>query len=419
MIRKLLEDYKEILLYTLIAVIVGVLVGAIDAVFGLVLIKITAIRSSHPMVFLPFLPVAGIVIMLLYRHLSKESLKGMTLVFQTGHGDIDRIPKMLVPLVILSTWMTHLFGGSAGREGVAVQLGATVAHTLGRKLKFLSNPRALLVIGMAAGFAGLFQTPIAATFFAMEVLISGIMMYEVLLPALVASFAASMTSHFLGLEKFSISIDHAPDLAPDIIAKVVLAGIIFGMVGGVFAYALSFCKKILADQIKDPIKRIFFMGIILAVVFLGLHMGRYSGLGTNLIDSSFNNGKMYSYDWILKLVLTVLTLAAGFQGGEVTPLFAIGASLGVALGGVLGLPVMLVAALGYTAVFGSATNTLIAPILIGAEIFGPQNTIYFAIACSFAYVFNGNKTIYSAQKKFGFLTNEGMDILTLQSECRK
>ncbi|MEA4973559.1 MAG: chloride channel protein [Candidatus Metalachnospira sp.] len=411
MINKLIAEYKEIFLYSFIAIFVGILIGAIDAVFGQVLIKITEIRAGNPIKLIPFLPIAGVAIMLLYNKFSKESLKGMTLVFQTGHGDINNIPKMLVPLVIFSTWITHLFGGSAGREGVAVQLGATVAHAIGRKMKFLNNPRALLVIGMAAGFSGLFQTPIAATFFAMEVLVSGVILYEVLLPALVASYAASITSHLLGLEKFSVTIENSLDLTPVIFAKIVVVGIIFGIVGGVFAHTLSFCKKKFADKIENPIKRIFIIGCILSIIFLVLHLGRYSGLGTNLINLSFQNGHIYNYDWILKLLLTIITLAAGYQGGEVTPLFSIGASLGIVMGNILGLPVMLIAALGYAAVFGSATNTLLAPILIGVEVFGPQNTIYFAIACSLAYIFNGNKTIYSAQKKFSFFSEDGVDIL--------
>ncbi len=411
MIRNIIEDYKEVFIYSFIAILVGIIIGAIDAVFGEVLIKITEIRAENPVKLIPFLPLAGVLIIILYSKLSKESFKGMTLVFQTGHGDINRIPKMLVPLVIVSTWITHLFGGSAGREGVAVQLGATVAHTIGRKLRFLDNPRALLVIGMAAGFSGLFQTPIAATFFAIEVLISGVILYEVLLPALVASYAASITSHLLGLEKFSVAVNDSLNITPTVLGKLILIGIIFGIVGGFFAHILSYFKKIFADKIKNPMKRIFIIGIVLAIIFLLLHLGRYSGLGTNLISLSFKNGVIYNYDWILKLILTAITLAAGYQGGEVTPLFSIGASLGIVLGNILGLPVMLIAALGYAAVFGSATNTLFAPILIGAEVFGPQNTLYFAIVCSLAYIFNGNKTIYSAQKRFSFFSEEGLNIL--------
>ncbi|WP_304508137.1 chloride channel protein [Anaerotignum sp.] len=410
MIRKILGEYKEILLYSLIALLVGIIIGGIDAVFGEVLIKITEIRSEHVIKLVPFLPIAGVLIILIYGYFSKESLKGMTLIFETGHGNNAHIPKMLVPLIIVTTWITHLFGGSAGREGVAVQLGATVAHTIARNLKFLNNSRVLLVIGMAAGFAGLFQTPLAATFFALEVLVSGVFLYEVLLPALVASFAASTTSHLLGLEKFSVNIQNTISLSPENFLKLILVGIIFGIVGGIFAYFLSFSKKKLASFIVSPIKRIFVTGCILTFLLLLLHAGRYCGLGTNLIHISFTDGIIFNYDWLLKLFLTILTLAAGFQGGEVTPLFSIGASLGIVLGSLLGLPTMLIAALGYAAVFGSATNTLLAPILIGAEVFGPQNTIYFAIVCSLAFIFNGNKTIYTAQKRFNFFSHENIQL---------
>jgi len=410
LIRNIIQEYKEIFLYSLIALFVGIIIGGIDALFGNVLLKITQFRGEHAILLVPFLPIAGLSITFLYSYFSKESIKGMTLVFQTGHGDKERIPKMLVPLIIFTTWITHLFGGSAGREGVAVQLGATVAHTIARKLKFLNNPRILLVIGMAAGFAGLFQTPIAATFFALEVLVSGVFLYEALLPALVASYTASMTSHLLGLEKFSIDLPNTLTFSSELLFKLVLLGIIFGVVGGIFALLLNLCKNKLTILIENPMKRIFMGGCILSLLFLLLHSGRYCGLGTNLIQFSLMGEQIYQYDWLLKLLLTVLTLSVGFQGGEVTPLFSIGASLGMVLGSLLGLPVTLVAALGYSAVFGSATNTLLAPILIGAEVFGPQNTIYFIIVCAFAFIFNGNKTIYTAQKRFNFFTNENIKL---------
>lgn len=406
MVRRIYDNYKVILFYTLIAALIGIIVGAIDAVFGKALLAITDIRDNNVIKLVPFLPVAGVFIMLLYKQFSKESMKGMTLVFQTGLGDSDRIPKMLIPLVILSTWITHLFGGSAGREGVAVQLGATVAHTIGRKMKLPNNSRVLLIAGMAAGFAGLFQTPLAATFFAMEVLVAGSLQYEALLPALTGSFVASYTSHLLGLEKFTVVIEDTLNISPSMIVKLIVLGIVFGIVGGAFAHALSLAKKFFVTLINDPIKRIFALGCALSLILLVLHLGRYCGLGTNLISASFSGGKIYPYDWILKFLLTILTLSAGYQGGEVTPLFAIGSSLGIVLGHLLGIPVEITAALGYAAVFGGASNTLIAPILIGVEVFGPQNILYFAVVCSLAYVFNGNKTIYTSQKKIDFL-NDG------------
>lgn len=399
MIRKVYEHYKEIILYTGIAVVVGIAVGVIDAVFGRFLLAITDFRNENIIKLIPFLPVAGVAIMLMYRKIGQESIKGMTLIFQTAHGEREKIPKRLMPLLILSTWTSHLFGASTGREGVAVQLGATFSHTLGRKMKLPDNSKILLVVGMAAGFAGLFQTPLAATFFALEVLTAGILMYEALLPALTASFVASYTSHVLGLEKFGITISDTLNLSGITIAKIIVIGIIFGIIGGLFAHLLEASKGFFAKKIEDPIKRIFFMGCILTALLLLLHLGRYCGLGTNLIQASFSGDTVFAYDFLLKIVLTIFSLSIGFQGGEVTPLFSIGATLGVVLATLFGLPTIIVAALGYAAIFGSATNTLLAPILIGAEVFGTDNILLFAVVCSIAYVFNGNRTIYSLQKR--------------------
>ncbi|SHJ67762.1 chloride channel protein [Parasporobacterium paucivorans] len=394
--------YKDILIDTLIALLIGIIVGALDALFGRVLLAITEFRYQNMIRLLPFLPVAGVFIVLMYRKLNEESMKGMSLIFQTGHGEREVIPKMMVPLLIITTWITHLFGGSAGREGVAVQLGAVAAHNIGKAFRRPDNSRILLITGMAAGFGGLFQTPLAATLFALEVLVAGVIRHEALLPALTAAFVASRTSHLLGLEKFSVNVTDALTWNIQTVWKIVLISFCFGIVGGLFAFTLKKTKLMLGKLIINPVVRIAIMGVILAILMLLLHMGRYTGLGTNLIDSSFSNGSIYSYDWILKFVFTILTLAAGFQGGEVTPLFAIGAALGVLLAIMTGLPVMLVAALGYAAVFGSATNTLLAPMLMGAEIFGPENILYFAIVCSIAYVFNGNQSIYGGQVQFRY-----------------
>ena len=393
------QHMKSFFKVVLVAFIVGIIVGAIDTVFGRVLIGISNFRTKNYTYLIPFLPLAGLLITWLYRKFSQLSLKGMTLVFEVGQDKRDSIPIVLVPLVIFGTWITHLFGGSAGREGVAVQIGATLSHGIGRKLNVTENKKIMLIIGMAAGFGGLFQTPLAAVFFAIEVIVAGSMYYEALLPALVAAYTASFTSHMLGLEKFAVNLSETLELSTvkDVVGIIIL-GIIFGVVGRSFAFLLQKMKKIMAEKIESPFARIGIVSIPLAICLMFLYAGRYSGLGTNLISSSFESGQIYSYDWILKLLFTIITLAIGFQGGEVTPLFSIGASLGIVMGNILGLPLMVCAALGYAAVFGSATNTLIAPIMIGLEVFGTANMIPFVIVCIIAYVINGNLSIYSAQQ---------------------
>lgn len=397
-LKKIYRNYSGIILLGLSGIPIGICVGIIDTIFGKVLLEITDIRNTNPMIFLPFLSLAGVLIVYSYSKYGKTSSKGMGLVFEVGHGDENVIPKRLIPFVVMGTWITHLFGGSAGREGVAVQIGAAFSHYVGKKLPFENASKIFLITGMAAGFAGLFQTPIAAILFAMEVLVAGELKYLALFPAFTAAFTASSVSGFLGLEKFTFELTESVSLNPEIFIKLALLGLIFGIVGGMFAWSLKYMKGYMSAKFGNPIMRIAIMGAVLSVFLMLLHMGRYSGLGTNLISSSFGGEDIYVYDWILKFIFTVWTLSIGFQGGEVTPLFSIGASLGVVVAGVMGMPVELVAALGYAAVFGSATNTLFAPIFIGAEVFGFAYVPYFFVVCVVGYVFNMNKSIYTLQK---------------------
>ncbi len=201
------------------------------------------------------------------------------------------------------------------------------------------------------------------------------------------------------MSKFTFILSENISFSWILLAQLLLLGLIFGVVGGLFAWCLKLVKRFLSDKIKNPIVRIALVGVGLSALFLLLYQGRYSGLGTNLIQASFHNGTIYGWDWILKFILTIVTLSAGFQGGEVTPLFSIGASLGAAMAGLFGLPVPFVAALGYAAVFGGATNTFLAPIIIGGEIFGFESIPYFFIVCTISYVFNANKSIYLQKAK--------------------
>ncbi|MCU9534260.1 chloride channel protein [Streptococcus sp. CSL10205-OR2] len=395
--KNILIFAKKQLLFIIMGVVIGLITGAFDMVFGRILLLIGDIRSDYPMFLIPFLGFSGLLIIFLYQYYGGKANGGMGLVFRVGHGQDKTIPKRLIPLIILTTWVTHLFGGSAGREGVAVQIGATISNFFTKTFEE-DNRRLFLMTGMAAGFAGLFQTPLAATLFAIEVLFIGRIRLFALVPVLVASYTASQTSHFLGLEHFEVPVDISLTITPILFMKLALLGLLFGLTGNFFALGLKQLKKWLADKLPNAYLRIFLIGSILALTFLLLDMGRYSGLGTNLISASFSGGSILSYDWLLKLVLTLLTLAVGFQGGEVTPLFAIGSSLGVVLAPIFGLPISLVAALGYASVFGSATSTFLAPILIGAEVFGMENLPYFFIVMVFTMSFGKRNSIYGEQK---------------------
>lgn len=393
-----MQKFKDLIILCIAGIFIGVIVGIIDTIFGKVLLKITDIRQTYYIIFIPFLALVGVLIVYFYNKFGGNIAKGIGLIFEVAQEKEEKIPLKLIPFIILSTWATHLFGGSAGREGVAVQLGATFSDWIGNKIKIKDAKKIFLITGMAAGFSGLFQTPIAAIFFAIEVLIAGSIHYRALVPSVIASFVASTISHLLGLEKFTFILSSSIEIDFLIILKLILLGIIFGLVGGSFAICLKYVKSFFSNKIENPIKRIFFISLVLSVVFLALHKGRYSGLGTNLINESFYNEQIYIYDWILKFLLTIITLSIGFQGGEVTPLFSIGASLGVVLATLFNLPIEVVASLGYISIFCSATNTFFAPIFIGGEVFGYQYIPYFFIVIVFAYTFNFNKSIYSLQQ---------------------
>lgn len=285
-----------------------------DAVFGRVLLYLGAVRDAHTAWFLPFLGLIGALMAWAYKRYGAGCENGMGMVFEAGHAEREAIPLRLVPFVICATWLTHLFGGSAGREGVAVQLAA------------------------------------------------------------------------------------APEWSAELALELTALGIVFGLTGAAFAFCLKRAKELAQNRLKNPVLRALVMGVALSAVLYLLYRGRYCGLGTNLINASLAGEPIYAWDWALKLALTVLTLSAGFQGGEVTPLFSIGASLGAALAGLLGLPAAFCAALGYAAVFGSATNTLLAPALIGAEVFGWAAAPHFFAVCALSYAVNGGRSIYSGQK---------------------
>lgn len=394
------KTYGGLLIMGVVAIPIGLIVGAIDAVFGRTLLAIGSFRDTHLALLLPFLALAGLAIVFCYKKWGKNTGRGMSLVFDVGHGREESISLRLVPLIMGGTWATHLFGGSAGREGVAVQIGATVSHWIGRKLPFKHPGNTFLLIGMAAGFAGLFRTPLAATVFALEVLVAGRLEYRALFPALIASLVASATAGALGLEKFEVALTATATLDATGIARLAILGVVFGIVGGAFAWCLAHAKTLAGRLAPNPYIRIGVIGAALSILLFALWEGRYCGLGTNLISAAFANGaSIYSWDWIAKFILTIVTLAAGYQGGEVTPLFSIGASLGLAISGLVGIDPLLCAALGYAATFGGATNTLLAPIFIGCEVFGFSYLPAFFIVCAVAYLFNMDKSIYTLQER--------------------
>lgn len=399
--RALAARLWRLVCYAVLSVGIGVSVGAVTALFGHGLLLLNEVRNAHLLWFVPFLGVAGLIIMSINMRWGGRAQRGMGLVFDVGLGKESAIPLRMVPLTIFSTWMTHLFGGSAGREGVAVQIGATVSMQFARVAPLTLRRHVILASGMAAGFAGLFGTPIAATFFALEVLVVGSIYYEALAPALIAAYTASITARALGLSAMAMPIGPVPDMDGRFMLLTLVAGVVFGIVGWGFSWLLNHLRVLLALLINDPRLRIFICGTLLGLVFILCWDGRYSGLSDALFANAFTGGDIFWYDWLFKLALTAATLACGFQGGELTPLFVIGATLGSFLALSLGLPVALFAAMGSVAVFGAATKTLFAPLFIGVEVFGAQGMPFFVMVAITAFLVSGHHGIYTKQRFLG------------------
>ena len=394
-----LYTMKELLILGFFSCIIGVLVALVEVIFGKGIHYILGIREQWGAILFLGLPLAGLCIVSIFEHWGKISKKGMNLVFEVEQGISDWIPLRLVPFMIGSTWLTHLFGGSVGREGVAVQIGATISHYVGKHVKIPDAGTIFLVAGIAAGFSGLFSTPIAAVFFAIEVLVAGTLKYRALGPCLIASFVASTVSSQFGIVRDAFLIDFNFSFDWQMGWRLIGLGLIFGVIGGLFAWTLFHIKHYIHHKIENPYLRIFILGSILALLLFLCGNGRYSNTGENLIVSAMHGQSIYWFDWLLKFGFTIFTLSIGFQGGDVTPLFSIGACLGVIIGPLFGLPPVFCAALGYVAVFGAGTNTLLAPIAIGMEIFGYQYFPFFFVVCVIAFLVNRNESIYALQRR--------------------
>lgn len=396
--KELWKEYRGQLLLCLFSVFVGCIVGAIDAVFGRGLAFLTKFRESYGCWFLLGLPFAAAGIAWVYKNYGGKCNKGMKLVFEAEEGKEKHIPLLLIPLATVATWLTHLFGGSAGREGVAIQIGATVSNWFADKLPVENASAYLIPIGMAAGFGGLFQTPITAILFAAEVLVAGEIRYPAFLPSLFAALSAAYTSSFLGLASSALPMDISMSLTPLCIVQCILLGLIFGFAGNLFSILMHKGQQFTARLFPSPVRKALVVGTITMLCLFLFHQGRYSGSGANLIGYALHGEKIYAYDWLLKMVLTIMTMASGLMGGEVVPLFTVGATLGACVAPCLGLPAAFGAMLGYSGVFCAGTNTFFAAVFVGCEVFGFQYLPFFFTVCTVAYVFNQNHSIYGLQK---------------------
>lgn len=397
----LFKDFFAVLRYLLrwipVAILTGIMAGTASALLIWSLNVATRLREAHVWL-IALLPVAGLLVGWLYLYLGRDLERGNNLIIDEVHDPRQTVPLRLTPLILFGTFMTHLFGGSAGREGTAVQTGASLADQLGRPFRMSPvERRILLMCGISAGFASVFGTPLAGAVFGLEVLAIGAVSYEALVPCLIAAYAGNLTTLAWGVVRAPLHISSIPHVDARGLLVSALAGAVFGLVAMAFARSAHAVADFFKRYIAWPPLRPFAGGIVVALGVWALHSTKYIGLGSAGIEAAFR-GPQPAHDWIAKFLFTVVTLGAGFKGGEVTPLFFIGATLGNALAYVLPLPVSLLAGMGFVAVFAGAANTPIASTLMAVELFGGEAGAYAAVACVFSYLFSGNSGIYRSQK---------------------
>ncbi|ETO23144.1 Chloride channel core, partial [Reticulomyxa filosa] len=444
----------HVCLWCVVIMPIAAIIGIACAIFLWGLNKLTHLRFDYPwLLFL--LPVGGVCIALSYRTFGRETRSGNNLIldeiYQPRNKNKNRgsVPSRMAPLILLTTWTTHLFGGSAGREGTAIQMAVSLMSTYARILReYLhihfgqEDTRTLFVSGIAAGFGGIFGTPIAATTFAVEVLVAGAIGLDTIGPALIGSGTkkkkkegTSLTADWFGrlfLDLLSSShteydtpcfrmdqcfghMSYSDHLDFDwvFMLKVVIASIFFGLTASLFAWGMHNCGRFFKWLIPNPKYHIFHPvvgGTMIIIMRYMFDNTNYLGIGTIqppghpevvTIVTAFNSGGSKPASWLLKLIFTVVTLTSGFKGGEVTPLFYIGATLGNTLTETLFVPKDLTnvfAAIGFVAVFGAATNTPLSSFIMGIELFGGNHAVYMGTSCIVAYIASASNSIYSSQK---------------------
>lgn len=394
--------------WVLIAVVMGIIGGAVGTLFHICVEKATDFRLEHSYV-LWLLPLGGIVIVALCK-LSGVGNKGTDYVLHSVYTD-GKVPASMAPVIFVGTVITHLFGGSAGREGAALQLGGSIGSQVGKLLKLDENDMQIAIMcGMSTVFAALFGTPLTAAFFAMEIASIGVMNYSGLIPCLISAFTSAGISSEFGAQPVRFILAATPDTSAQNMVMTGILAAFCAVLSIVFCLTMKKTSKLFKKLFKNEYIRVAAGGALIIALTLICGSRDYNGAGMDVIKRAIS-GQAVAYAFVLKLIFTAITMESGYKGGEIVPTFFIGATFGCIAGRVLGLNTGFSAAIGMIATFCGVVNCPVASIMLSLEVFGGHGVGFFALACAISYMLSGYFSLYSSQMIiFSKLKNEIINI---------
>lgn len=391
-----LEYAKSFIKWLVLSLAVGLTGGVIGSLFHICVDYATEIRTANR--FLIFLlPLGGLLITLIYSLFKNKGKLDTNRVLEAATSE-EKVPLVMAPVIFVSTVITHLLGGSAGREGAALQLGGSIGYNIGKAFRLTKQDIHIMVMtGMSAVFSALFGTPVTAAVFAIEVMRVGEMRYGALLPCVVAAGAAYYTAGLFGVSPVRFELAAANVAGIDTICKIVILALLCALVSILFCFSIKKCEHCFERYFKNKYVRSFVGGLIIVAMTVILRTTDYNGAGMDIITKAMSGDARYEA-FALKIIFTAVTIAAGFKGGEIVPSFFIGSTFGCVIGSLLGLDAGFSAAIGFVAVFCGVVNCPIASIVLALEVFGTDNILIFAAVCAVSYMMSGSFSLYNSQK---------------------
>lgn len=395
-IKRIIKYIATFLKWLLLSGLTAIVCGGAGCLFHILIEQATALREEHTFIIY-FLPLGGVAIVAMYHLFKLENIDGTNYVIRSIRKD-GEVPFRMAPGILISTVITHFLGGSAGREGAALQLGGSLGSSLGRIFRLDDKDMHVMVLcGMSAVFTALFGTPLTAVIFVMEVISVGVIYYSAIMPCVFGSVFAYFLTLILNIHPVSYILDNVPEIGAVSLLQTMGLGIVFAPASILLCLSLSKGTELLGKIFKNDYIRAFAGGVMIILLTLAMGNQDYNGSGMNIVDNAILNGSARPEAFILKIIFTVITLGCGFKGGEIVPTFFVGATLGCTLAPLIGMDAGFGAALGLVGVFCGATNAPLASLILSIELFGVKGLPYFAIICSTCFMLSGYFSLYKSQ----------------------